>query len=94
MPDTQLQPNSGRGRFRKRDARAFKNFLVERRHTEADSYRINKKEFQDIVKQGNRQPPGCKAAMSIDFNGELVLWVMTQRDYEEVEARLRVLEGD
>jgi hypothetical protein len=86
LPDTQLQPNSGRGRFRKRDARAFKNFLVERRYTEADSYRIDRKELRDMRNQAFRQPPGCKPALAIDFKGE-VWWLVQEKDLEDALMR-------
>lgn len=84
------QPNSGRGRFGKRDNRMFDEFLVETRHTDAGSYTIQKKEFQDVEKQAIRNPPGCLPAMQPDIDG-LQLWVMRLNDFDEMFRELMTL---
>lgn len=92
LPNSRTQPNSGRGKFLKRDARIFGNFFVEARHTEADSYTIKKKEFHDLTKQAHRQPPGCLPMMEIEM-GNLRLWVIRGVDGEQLLERLQLLEG-
>jgi hypothetical protein len=84
------QPNSGRGRFRKRDNRMFDEFLVETRHTDAGSYTIQKQEFQDITKQAIKSSPGCLPAMQPDIDG-LQLWVRRLSDFDEMFAELMSL---
>ena len=91
LPNSRTQPNSGRGRFLKRDARIFGNFLTEARTTDAQSYRIEKKEFQDLTKQAARQPPGCLPLMALEIDG-LRLWVIREVDGEEILARLALAE--
>lgn len=98
MPESTQQVNSGRFWRWKRDAKVW-NFLVEARTTEKASYRIDKKEFQDIRKQAITTPPGLKPGMQVDIQ-DLSLWVMGLDDWEavytriiELEARLEELQG-
>ena len=91
LPESRQQPNSGRGRFAKRDARVRRNFLVEARTTDSQSYTISKKEFKDIERQAIRTPPGCLPAMQVTIDG-LRLWVMRDQDFQDREDRLMLLE--
>lgn len=91
-PNSRQQPNSGRGRFRKRDAITYGHFLTEARTTNADSYTIKKKEFQDLTGQAIRQPPGCLPLMAVEISG-LRLVVVRETDFDDLNERLMLLEA-
>jgi len=84
------QNNSGRIWRWHRD-NTLHNFLVEARTTKADSYRIDRKEFHNIRKEGFQTPPGLLAAMQIDFH-DLHLMVTELSVFQERELRLIELE--
>lgn len=90
-PNSRKQPNSGRGRFLKRDARIYGHFLTEARTTDKGSYTIQKKEFQDLTAQATRQPPGCLPLMAVEISG-LRLVVVREKDFDDVQERLMLLE--
>jgi len=91
MPLSSRQVNSGRFWRWKRDGIVW-NFLVEARTTQAGSYRVEEKEFQNIKREAVTTPPGLKPAMQIDI-GETQLWLMELRDWEAVYLRLSDLEA-
>lgn len=91
MPQGQRQVNSGRFWRWRRDG-IVAGFLVEARTTESGSYRIDGKEFQNIRKEAITTPPGLKPSMQIDI-GDLHLWVMELRDWEQIYTRLSDLES-
>jgi len=86
-PNSKRQPNSGRGRFAKRDGRLFGHYLVEARQTDAKSYTIKEDEFRDIEKQARLAPPGCRPAMALEI-GKLRLIVTLESDWDDDQARL------
>jgi hypothetical protein len=85
------QVNSGRLWRWKRDG-ILHNFLIEARFTEAESYRIDKKEFLQMRKQAFQTPPGLLAAMQIDI-GDLSLIVTELAAFQDRELRLIELEA-
>lgn len=91
LPGGRLQPNSGRFWRWKRDGIVW-NFLIEARHTDAASYKIDKKEFQTIRGQALRTPPGLKPAMLIEIQ-ELRLVAMEEVDFEMMLVRIVELEA-
>ncbi len=84
------QVNSGRFWRSKRD-NTLHNFLVEARTTDAGSYRIEKKEFLAIKRNGLETPPGLLPSMQIDL-GELHLFVMELSAFQDLSVRLLELE--
>jgi hypothetical protein len=90
MEGGRKQVNSGRFWRWKRDG-ILHSFLVEARTTEVESYRIEKKEFQQIRKQAFQTPPGLLAAMQIDIQ-DLQLMVTELSVFQERELRLVELE--
>lgn len=91
MPGGKKQINSGRFWRSKRDA-VLHNFLVEARTTEAGSYRIEKKEFMAIKKQGLQTPPGLLPAIQVDLD-ELHLIVTELSAFQDREMRILELEA-
>jgi hypothetical protein len=85
------QINSGRFWRSKRDNRLH-NFLVESRTTDAGSYRIEKKEFLDIKREGLQTPPGLLPSMQIDL-GELYLMVIELSAFQDMNVRILELEA-
>lgn len=82
--------NSGRLWRWKRD-NILHNFLIEARTTEAGSYRIDKKEFQNIRKEAFQTPPGLLPGMQIDL-GDLHLIVIELQIFQQMNLRLIELE--
>jgi len=62
-------PASGRIWRFKRDGTLF-DFLIEARHTDSGSYRVDKSELDQITKEANMTPPGCHPGMQIEFGHE------------------------
>lgn len=85
LPDGKKQVNSGRQWHSKRDVR-LGGFLVEARTTDAQSYRVEKKEFETITRQAVGTPPGCLPAMFIEIDG-LRLVVTREQDFEFLRVR-------
>jgi hypothetical protein len=79
-PGGRKQVNSGRHWFSKRDVR-LNGFLIEARTTNAESYRIDKEEFEKVIKDALATPPGMLGAMLIEFPG-LKLMVTKFQDHE------------
>jgi hypothetical protein len=84
------QVNSGRFWRWNRDA-TLHNFLIEARHTDAGSYRVERAEFLDIRKQALTTPPGLLPAMQIDL-GDLHLMVTELSAFQDREMRILELE--
>ena len=91
-PGGRKQVNSGRHWFSKRDVR-LNGFLVEARTTDADSYRIDKREFEKIVKDALGTPPGMLGAMFIEFPG-LKLMVTKFQDHEYLMSVIGELQDE
>lgn len=91
MEGGKKQINSGRFWRSKRDA-VLHNFLVEARTTDAGSYRIEKKEFFNIKRQGLETPPGLLPSMQIDL-GELHLMVVELSAFQDMSMRILELEA-
>jgi hypothetical protein len=94
MSSGKAQVNSGRHWRWKRDG-IVHEFLIEARTTEADSYRIERKEFLDIQKQALQTPPGLLPGMQIDIGsgatGISGMFIRTQ-DFQDMYVRLIELE--
>jgi hypothetical protein len=84
------QVNSGRLWRWKRDA-ILHNFLIEARTTDKESYRIEKKEFQQMRKDAMQTPPGLLPAMQIDM-GDVHLMVCELQAFHELNMRVIELE--
>jgi hypothetical protein len=91
MQGGKKQINSGRFWRSKRDA-VLHNFLIEARTTDAGSYRIEKKEFLDIKRQGLQTPPGLLPSMQLDL-GELHLMVVELSAFQDMSVRILELEA-
>jgi hypothetical protein len=91
-PGGSRQVNSGRHWFSKRDVR-LNGFLVEARITDKDSYRIERKEFERIIKDALATPPGMLGAMVIEFQG-LKLMVTKFQDHEYLMATIGDLQDE
>lgn len=91
MQGGRKQVNSGRFWRSKRDA-VLHNFLVEARTTDAGSYRVEKKEFYSIKKEGLQTPPGLLPAMQLDL-GELHLFVLELSAFQDMSMRILELEA-
>lgn len=91
MEGGQRQINSGRLWRWKRDG-ILHNFLIEARTTEAESYRIDKKEFQQMRKQAFQTPPGLLAGMQIDIQ-DLQLIAIELSAFQDMSLRLIELEA-
>jgi hypothetical protein len=82
--------NSGRFWRWKRDG-MIREFLVEARTTDAGSYRIEKAEFEQIMREGLHEAGGALAAMQIDIQ-DLHLIVIRLSEFESMYTRLIELE--
>lgn len=91
-PGAQAQPNSGRFWWAKRDIR-WGGFLIERRYTDAGSYRIDKTEFEEITRNAIGTPPGQLPGLSIDF-GDMKLIVLREEDHEYFQSLLQGVDDD
>jgi hypothetical protein len=91
LPGGSKQVNSGRHWRWKRDGKLFQ-FLVECRTTDKESYRIEKKEFQDLRRQALKEPMGCHPGMQIDIQ-EVKLWVMDFNEWYTFYIRYLELEA-
>jgi hypothetical protein len=92
MPGGKRQPNSGRFWRWKRDGVIW-NFLIEARTTEANSYRIEAKEWLSIRKEALRTLSGLKPAMKIQIQ-DLNLIVMEESDFEAIMVKMLELENE
>lgn len=92
LPGGRKQINSGRNWFSKRDVR-LGGYLVEARITDAQSYTIKKKEFEQITSEAIQTPPGMLPAMMLEIAG-LRLVVTREQDHMFMEQRVGILEGD
>lgn len=96
MEGGKRQPNSGRI-WRWRRDNVLHDFLVESRTTDAGSYRIEGKEFQQIKNQAHGTPPGLLPAMQIDISridvGTLHLFVCELDVIQDMKLRLLELEA-
>jgi hypothetical protein len=90
LPGGKKQVNSGRKWFSKRDNR-LGGFLVEARTTESGRYCIERKEWEDIVRDAHKSPPGLLPAMMIDLGPHrlIVMELSTHLDREQ-----RLINGD
>jgi hypothetical protein len=79
VPGGRKQINSGRFWHSRRDAK-IRDFLIEARGTDSESYSISQKEFEQIAKQAVITPPGMLPAIQIDFS-RVKLWVMKLDDH-------------
>lgn len=85
------QINSGRFWRSKRD-NTLHSFLVESRTTDAGSYRIDKKEFLDIKRDGLQTPPGLLPSIQVDL-GELHLMIVELSAFQDMAVRILELEA-
>jgi hypothetical protein len=94
-PGGQKQINSGRTPIAKRDVR-LNGFLFEARTTEKGSYRVERAEFEQIIRDALGTPPGQLPGMQIDFErlqGSTLSLVVTRlEDHEFFVNRCAVLE--
>ena len=86
LPGGSKQVNSGRIWRFKRDNKLY-NFLIESRTTEADSYRVNRKEFLDIEKEGFQTPPGMLPGIQVDIK-ELQLIVIRLTAFQGLQETI------
>lgn len=91
LPGGKKQINSGRVWFSRRD-NTLHGFLIEARHTSADSYRIERKEFEQITQQAVTTPPGLLPGLMPDING-LRLIVIREDDFIYMQEYIGALEG-
>jgi hypothetical protein len=86
LPGGRKQVNSGRLHFSKRDNK-LGGFLVESRTTDSGRYCIERKEWEDIILDAHRTPPGMLPGMQIDL-GPHKLFVMELSAHLDREQRL------
>lgn len=79
LPGGSKQTNSGRTWRSRRDNR-LNEFLIETRDTDNDSYSLSRKEFEQIVLDAAREPPGFLGGMRISLQGYPLI-VMREKDY-------------
>lgn len=94
MPAGKKQVNSGRFWRWSRDGVVW-NFLVEARTNEkadVESYRIQRKEWEQIRVEAFRTPPGLRPAMQITIQN-VDLMVIELNDFQTMYARLIELEA-
>jgi hypothetical protein len=84
LPGGKKQVNSGRKWFSKRDNR-LGGFLVEARTTESGRYCIERREWENIVRDAHKTPPGLLPAMMIDLGPHrlIVMELSTHLDREQ-----------
>lgn len=92
LPGGHKQINSGRNWHSRRDAK-LNEFLLEVRDTDNDTYILSRKEFQQIVIDAHKEPPGYLGAMRISLQGYPLI-VMRERDYLAFKAQLEVQDGN
>ena len=90
MEGGKQQVNSGRFWRWKRDG-ILHNFLIEARTTDAESYRIERKEFVQMRKQALQTPPGLLPGMQIDIQ-DLSLMCIETSAFQDMNLRLVELE--
>jgi hypothetical protein len=91
MEGGKRQANSGRLWRWKRDA-ILHDYLIEARHTDAGSYRIERAEFLQLRKQALQTPPGLLPAMQVDL-GDLHLMVTELQVFQDAQIRILELEA-
>lgn len=84
LPGGKKQVNSGRKWFSKRDNR-LGGFLVETRGTESGRYCIERREWEDIVRDAHKTPPGLLPAMQIELGPHrlIIMELSTHLDREQ-----------
>lgn len=93
LPGGKKGNNSGRIWRWKRDG-TIRDFLIEARTTDANSYRVEYKEFKDIEREAMQTPPGLRPGMQVDIR-DLKLMVVRESDWldqyeENVQLRARL----
>jgi len=86
LPGGSKQVNSGRHWNSRRDNK-LNEFLIETRDTDNDSYPLSKKEFQQVVIDALREPPGYLGGMRISLQGYPLI-VMREKDYLAFKGRI------
>lgn len=85
-PGGEKSVNSGRIWRWKRDGKLHE-FLVEARTTQAESYRIERKEFLNIRREALQTLPGLLPSMQIDIR-ELSLLLIQLKDFNDLYSEL------
>lgn len=89
------QVNSGRTWSSLRDVKQSSpvgHLLIDNKTTDAESYRITKGDFRELIRDANRTPPGCNPALQIDIQ-ELRLMVVQEGLWDEIMNYIRYLES-
>jgi hypothetical protein len=86
LPGGKKQVNSGRTPFSRRDAK-LNEFLLEVRDTDNDTYKLSRKEFEKVVIDAAREPPGYLGGMRISLQGYPLI-VMREKDYLAFKGRI------
>jgi hypothetical protein len=86
LPGGKKQVNSGRTPFSRRDAK-LNEFLLEVRDTDNDTYKLSRKEFEQVVKDALMEPPGYLGGMRISLQGYPLI-VMREKDYLAFKGRI------
>jgi hypothetical protein len=89
------QVNSGRTWSSLRDVKQKSpvgHILIDNKTTDAESYRVTKSDFKALVRDANRTPPGCHAALQIDIQ-DLRLMVIEEGLWDEILNYIRLVES-
>lgn len=89
------QINSGRTWSSLRDVKVnspLGHILIDNKTTEAKSYTITKDDFNALIRDANRTPPGCQAALQVDIQ-DLRLITLTEAFWDDVLDYIRLLEA-
>ena len=92
LPGGSKQVNSGRHWNSRRDAK-LNEFLLEVRDTDNDSYPLSKKEFEKVVIDALKEPPGYLGGMRISLQGYPIICIR-EKDYLAFKAQLEAQHGD
>jgi hypothetical protein len=87
LPGGRRQINSGRTTFASKRDNKLGGFLIEARTTGSGRYCVTRREWEDLILDAQRTPPGMLPAMQIDL-GPHQLIVMQLKDHLDREQRL------